>query len=75
MAKGDVVMVPEGLLAVVEECGEESTRVRIVNSHGAEVIYPSNVELPVVARAADVDRARDELARAVAQAGGAPKEG
>lgn len=69
MAVNDLVLTPEGLLAFVEAIDEAgATRVIYVN-HETRGIYPKGAALPVVARRADLDKARTAFKAP------APKEG
>lgn len=68
MTVNDLVLTPDGLLAIVEEIAAEQIRVTIVN-HATSVLYPKATPLPVVARAAELERAR------ATKTAPAPKEG
>lgn len=63
MATGDLVLTPEGLLAVVEEEGKEQVRVKYAN-HETYGLYPKGTALSLVARRADLEKARREPAPA-----------
>lgn len=60
MGTQDLVLTPEGLLAFVEEAGEGTIRVKYANSE-SQGLYPKGTALPVVARRADLDKARAAL--------------
>ncbi len=66
MEKNDLVLTPDGLLALIEEVGAEKVTVKIAN-HETRVLYEAGkARLPLVASAADLEQARGALA--------APKE-
>lgn len=67
MAQGDLVMTPEGFLGYVEVEGDP-LRVKDANSE-TRWLYPKTKPLPVVARRADLEKAR------AAHTGPPPKEG